>query len=282
MSDTTDGTPVTTGAPAAATTQATGLPGQGGASAASPQADTWISSLPPGVKEWAANKRFSDVGAAMQSYHNLEKFVGVPQEQIFRIPQEGDQTAYREAMRKLGLPEKPEQYELKGGSDPTWMSEVAQIMHKHGVAKTAAQGLVADVNAAAQKRMAAQAEVRTQKMADAEHTLRREWGQAYEQNLAVAKSALAKTGITEEQAMKVQDALGPDLFVRAFHKLGASFSEDSFVGARSAASAVTPGAASVQIAALKGDQGFLKRLMTGDRQAVAEWTRLHEALAAGR
>jgi hypothetical protein len=114
--------------------------------------------------------------------------------------------------------------------------------------------------------------------------LKTEWGAAFEQNLGLAKKALAHYGNPALTAELERTGLGnsPEL-AKVMAKLGGQLSEDNLIGRNTAPDGDrinSPTEAKQQISALRGDKEFLKAYADnkhpGHADAVAKMTKLYE------
>ncbi len=144
---------------------------------------------------------------------------------------EKDIQAFRKA---IGVPEKPEGYEFKmpegkeaGENDKAFQEAARQAFHKLGIPAPAAAGLNAWWNEMTSAMQAAQVEADKQYAAQTEAALKKEWGDDYDRNHALANKALEsffeKEGKEAFQTLELKDGrlLGdhPEV-VKAFAKIG--------------------------------------------------------------
>src|SRR5690349_8033208 len=83
----------------------------------------------PELRGFVETKGWKDPGAAVESYRQLEKTIGVPAERLLKLPDKADAPEWKEIRAKVGVgaPEKPEDYGIPvpEGIDPGYAGEVA-------------------------------------------------------------------------------------------------------------------------------------------------------------
>jgi hypothetical protein len=97
------------------TNQTSGDAGQGqtqeaSQAAASEQSASWLDALDADGKNYVSKKGFKEPKDVLQSYINLEKLHGVPQDRLLKLPEtlEGDDAA--PLWEKLGKPKEASEY----------------------------------------------------------------------------------------------------------------------------------------------------------------------------
>lgn len=236
------------------------------------------------LRGYIETKGFKEPQDLALSYKNLEKLVGVPADQVLRLPKEGDTEGWNKLHERLGRPAKPEEYELPlpPGANDKYAKFIANKMHTLGVSKKVAQELAAAQNEfvaaeAAENATAYQATIKEQDTA-----LRSKWGQAYDKNLQVAKGAFAELGITTEAVNALEKAMGFAGVMEFFHGLGAKIGEDRFVSAAGTPGfngVMSPAAAQARIQAIAKDPVLSVKYANGDAALKAEMDNLHRMLS---
>lgn len=207
--------------------------GGGGDGAAKPWHGEFKADAPADFKEWVANKAFADPQAALYSQFNQEKLLGADRAgRTVVLPKDDKDVEGTKALReKLGVPAKPEDYGLtvQEGDKPEVVAKVAGFMHKHGIPKSAAQGLLADIraeNIAIRKAQETEAATKAQGELTALHT---EWGTAKDANTALAKRFAGELGLNEADMTTMESALGTAKFMRMMHAGGTKLGEHGTV-----------------------------------------------------
>lgn len=270
-------TVVSTTTPATAATAAT-------ATTAAPAAPSeWSSNFSDDLKSYVTERGFKDPAAVVEGYRNLEKLRGVPEDRLLKLPEKADDVeGWKKIFTKLGTPESPEGYSLpKEGNDPKVVEAVAKMYFESGLTAKQAEVLnqkMAEYVGASKK---ASQEALEAKSKQEDEALRKEWGQAFEQNKQMAKAAALKYGVTEEMINSMEKAIGLPATMKHFYLVGSKLGEGKFVtGADGKASVVmTPGQAKARRDALSKDPSFGAKLLANDVHANEEWNRLHELMS---
>lgn len=218
----------------------------------------------------------------MRSGMHMEKLLGVPQDQIIKMPKaDAPPEAWASVYDRLGRPKTSAEYKLDVpvGADASYSENISKIMHEQGLTVKQAQAVAkgtADHVAAA---IAAQTEAdRVAAVAD-KAALDKEWGAAGEKNLQVARAAAKTFGITGDQIDALQDAMGLKATMLFLHNLGTKIGEDGFVsgsGGGAFNGALSPAQAQARIDALKTDKVWVAKWVGGDVGAKKEMHDLHE------
>lgn len=245
------------------------------------QAQSWLDSLPEDVKGYVENKGFTDPAAIAKGYQNLEKLVGVPEDQLLRLPKEDDAEGWEKVFNKLGRPQEAKDYEIQRGEgmpgDEAYETWAKNTAHELGLTQGQLQGLVEKMDTRV-KEYAAEQQVQAKSDAETvEKQLRTEWGEAFDQKFANIDRVADSLGMTTEQLNGLREAMGPVEAMKFVDSLGTRLGEDQFVGGGGTAlGARTPDAAKAEINDLKRDKDFANRLANNDVEAKRTWDRLHQ------
>lgn len=274
---------------------AAGAAGAGAAGAAAgAAAQSWHSGYDADTKGFLANKGWDKLETPdkalpeiIRSFRDTEKFIGAPSNELLRLPKDADDKTLNGIYDRLGRPSEPKGYGLKhaDGTDPKFVEASWAAFHKAGLNPKQAQGIVdwftgymGESQKATDAAYNVAVEAETAK-------LKQEWGAAGEKNEAVAKEVFKmlskETGIDGKFIDAMEKAVGYAQTMKFFHKLGAMFGEDRFIGAGGGkfGDAKSAQAAQSEIDGLKNDAQFKAKLMSGDTEAKKRWDRLHEQAA---
>ena len=241
----------------------------------------WTAGLPEEMKGYVQNKGFKDPSAVVESYRNFEKLMGVPQDRMIKLPEKAeDKAAWDSIYNRLGRPEKPEEYGIKGadGKDDPGADWARKTFHELGLTRTQAEalyqkyaGFSADAIKAQESAMAMAAQTQ-------EAELKKEWGAEFDQRAKVAKAAATKFGLSGEVIDAIEKSAGFAGIMKFLHNIGSSIGEDSFVtpGSKGSAGGTTKQAAMQKIKDLYSDVDFGRRLESGDLATKNEWDRLNQ------
>lgn len=266
-------------------TPAAGTPASGTPASGTPAA-TWFDGYDADTKGWVANRGYDKLEApaalseAIKGFRNAEKFIGVPVEQVLKLPgKDAKPEDFNAVYDKLGRPADPAKYEVDFGqaADTKFVDFSKGLFHKIGLnneqAKVAAAGLSEFTKTAIEGQIAAYG----QKLAQQEVELKGKWGTGYDQNVGVAKQAIGALGINKEQIDSLEQTMGFSGVMELFHTIGSKVGESPFHGQGESGGfgALSKEAAQSEIGRLKGDVEFTKKIVAGDAEAKAKWDDLH-------
>lgn len=281
--------------------------GAGGASGGGTGSPAWHANIAPEIKDfWAAKKYdLSDpaklVDVVTRGYQNAEKFMGVPSEDLLRVPKpNADTNEINNFWNRIGVPKEAKDYDfanikLSDGSelDPAFADAMRASLHSNRVAKENAPNIIRDVVKHLEANDKAALAESTAEIQKQEEALRTNWGNRYAYNLQVAKDALDRiggaSGLTKEQIDQGWDALskvggiGASYAMEMLRAIGARMGEAPFVSG-----GMQPGGdnnavmsregARARIAEIQRDDAQRGRILAGDAAANREWTQLHKIL----
>ena len=244
----------------------------------------WTDGLNEASQGFVENKGWKTADQMLDSYQNLEKTVGVPADQVLRLPKEGDAEGWGSVYNRLGRPEEPSGYKLNevevpdGGIDLT--SNLREWAHEAGLSQEQAAKIYDNYNARLGE---VTQEIQVQKAEQAaadEQSLRKEWGNAWEENIAAGVRFRQRFGLDDAMVDKLEDALGLRGLLELSASIGRGLGEHSMPtgaedGGESLSFGMTPAAAKAKIADLTLDKDFMDQYMDGRKEAVARMTRLH-------
>jgi hypothetical protein len=278
MADVNTGTPnpAAGGAPAAGTPN----PAAGG----TPAAFDWgTTGLDADTLGYVQTKGFKGVGDVVSSYRNFEKLQGVPADQIIKLPKPDDAAGWKGVWSRLGAPEKPEGYKLPvpEGDKGEFAKVAAGWFHELGVPAKMAEAIAAKWNTYTAETMTSRTEQTKAKFTQESEVLKKDWGQAFDQNVARAQLAAGKLGFDEATIDAMENAKGFAWTMKFFSDLGAKMGESGFdTGDNSqpnqfTGGMLTPAQAKAKIGMLQADREWSKKYVAGDATAKAEMENLH-------
>jgi hypothetical protein len=253
------------GAPAAAAppAAAAAAPAGGAAGGGAPAAPVFADTLPADLRESAVFKDIKDLDGLARSYASAAKMVGMDKGRVVALPGTADDPAWKDVFDKLGRPADPKDYGFKAPEglavDAKLQEGFAKTAHELGLNTTQANKLYEWWNGQAteaQKALAGQGAA-AQEAATA--ALKTEWGAAFDQNLDLAKKAVAHYGSDKLQA-ELNAGQGNNVeIIKVFAKLGRGLSEDGLIGKGGPGGEpiASPTEARQQIAAKQADKVFM-------------------------
>jgi hypothetical protein len=270
----------TTSAPSAPQLSAVSTPATHGNGASGSVSD-WTTGLNDDLRGYVQNKGFKDPGAVVDSYRNIEKLMGVPQERLLKLPAKEDDPGWSEVYDRLGRPKDPKEYkiEVPKGDDGKFAEWARGTFHELGISKNAGEKLVGKWNEYAQNAQKTHFETYSAQAEKEEGALKKEWGLAFEKHVSIAKQAVNSFGLDGESIEKLEGALGYGKLMKLLHNIGSKLGEGQFHSSGSTGSgfngALTPDAARNKIQTLRGDADFVRRYANGEMSAKEEMERLH-------
>lgn len=259
-------------------------PSSAASAAAKPNEATgkWTDAFDADAQEFVRQKGFQDQKALLESYRNLEKLRGVPQERLLKLPEDGaDPKAWDDVYSKLGKPATPEGYGLaaKDPNDPGFTDWAKNTFHKLNLSAAQGQEIVKQFNAFSEAKAAEEQGALTAKVQEQTIALKKEWGGAFQQNVARAQAAYRQLGIPDAAVDSLEKSIGFDGVMKLFHDLGARVGEPEFVNGDGPQSfgegtILTPDQAKARIKSLKQDLTWAGEYLKGSVKHKQEMERL--------
>lgn len=241
----------------------------------------WTDSFDPDTKEYVTQKGFTDPKAVLESYRNLEKLRGVPQERLLKLPETPDAPEWNDVYSKLGKPATPEGYNLqpKDPKHPEFTNWAKDTFLKHNLSTQQGQELVKEFDAFTTAQDQAELAAHTAAVQEQVGTLKKEWGGAYQQNVNRAQAAYRQLGIPDAAIDSLEKSIGFDGVMKLFSELGNKVGEASFVSGDNTqsfgeGSILTPDQANARIKALKNDSAWADQYIKGSVKHREEMNRL--------
>jgi len=178
-------------------------------------------------KKWDENPL-----GAIKAYQELEKFRGVPEEQLLKLPKDGE--PMDEIWQKLGRPEKPEGYEVElpddFNVDEARLNGFREKAFEAGIPADAFTKLV-QWDAEFQAKELENYQLEQKQKSEAELAdLKTEYGDAYEERRELARrfvtANLPKGADKKSVLSSIEDAVGTKLMIEMFSSAGMKFGED--------------------------------------------------------
>lgn len=262
-------------------TQINVSPNPGGGGDAAPPA-SWTQGFNDELKGYVELKGFKDPASVVESYRNFEKLRGAPQERILTLPEKEDDPAWNDVWNKLGRPATPKDYKFnvpKENGDEKFAEWAQETMHKLNIPRKQAEALVEKWNEFAGSKLTEQRTASEAQVLKESNDLKKEWGQAYDQNVQMGRQAVKAFGFDQPTLEKLESAMGFAGLMKFAHSLQTKIGEDSFVNGNApnnGSGKMTPGQAKARISMLKNDPDFTKRYINGEAGPRQEMQLLHE------
>lgn len=229
--------------------------------------------------------------AAMTAHREAEKFLGVPANQLVRLPKDAaDEAGWKAVHQRLGAPTDAKDYDFSGAKnakgeplDAKTMEMLRGFAGATGMSKDNASRLASEIvkhnDATVAEKEAQRQVVIAQQKAD----LQKNWGPNAAANMLVAKNAAEALGVPKAaiDALEAMEGVGYPLVMEMFRNIGARIGEAKFVNGEGEKkdTVMSVDAAKSKKAELMRDTEWTKRYMAGDSAAVREMTGLNTIIA---
>jgi hypothetical protein len=278
-------TPAAAASQNAPITVSTGAPGTSSANKPTEATGKWTDAFDSDMKDFVNQRGFQDPKAVLESYRNLEKLRGVPQDRLLKLPEAtagADAPEWNDIYSKLGKPATPEGYgfQAKDPNNSGFTNWAKEAFHKLNLTTAQGQELVKQFNAYNEQLTANDGAAYSDQVKGQVDTMKKEWGAAFNQNVARAQAAYRQLGVPDKAIDALEREIGFDGVMRMFHGFGSKIGEHSFVGSDGGSQGFgeghifTPEQANARIKALKQDGEWAARYIKGDVKARQEMDRL--------
>jgi len=238
------------------------------------------SQMPDGLALEPSLQNFDTVDKLAKSYVNLVKKMGVPAEQLLRMPEAGQ--PMDEIYNALGRPESHENYEL-GDYAPEQTEDFRNLAHQLGLNNEQAQHLYNAYVESIDGMQNQDAQAFEQFEVENLKALQTEWGDNFNGNLELARRAFMNFATPEAVEVIEKTGLGnhPEI-LKVFSQIGSMLQEDSVLPGSSQAvlGGMNPATAQQSINERMSDTEFrsayLDQYHPNHANAVKEMTKLHE------
>ncbi len=265
--------------------------GQPGAAAGAGQGATggeqpWFSGIQDeGLRGYVQTKGFKDPAALADSYRNLEKLQGVPQERLLKLPERTDDPAWGDVHKRLGRPDDAKGYELQFDGDPAFAERFGGAFHKAGLSKDQAKALNTEWNGYVNEMIEADKRDRETRDATEMQGLKTKWGETFDGNVEAGRRAGREFGLSEDEFQQISGSLGSGKTLELFQRIGAKLGEakpfDPSGSGGAGGFGMTPEAARARIQTLSGDKDWTSKYLSGGAAEKDEMSRL-QMIASGQ
>jgi hypothetical protein len=244
------------------------------------QAD-WTSGFDDNIRGIVQTKGWKSPNDVINSYSNLEKLMGSDKagRGVILPKDDAPPEEWGKFYQKLGRPENPDGYKLNvpDGASQEFANTAAKKFHELGITAKQGEQLAQWWNEHMGSAQHTYDEQFAQKSVIEIQDLKKEWGVKFDENAEIAKRAIRESGMSDDEAIAIERAIGIKKAAQVFSFLGKQFAESQAKGMDSGKSsfAATPSDAKAKIAALRNDQQWTSKYLNGDVDARAEFERLH-------
>jgi hypothetical protein len=213
-----------------------------------------------------------------EQYRAAEKFIGVPPDQVVKLPKaDAPPEDLRAFYERLGAPKEAKDYDFSAIKDQAVADTLRAAAHDRGLTKDAASAVAAAIAKALESRATTESTVHAQKLADEKAALLKNWTpEKFDFNHLQAIEGARRLGISPEGVKALESQTGYAAVMEAMRKIGANTREDTFVekGAGSQGDVTTREGAISRKAELMADTAWADRFLKGGATEVREMTRL--------
>lgn len=238
-------------------------------------------------KAWKHDDPVTIALEATKAAREAQKFVGVPPEQLIRLPKDAkDEAGWNSVYQRLGKPSDPKEYDFTAvkSADGTAISPaLADAIRTAAFAnhqpKDAATAFAQSVVKHLDDQRAAQTAESTAKLNTEKAELAKNWGPNADLNKLTAMQGAKRLGVSPEAVAALEKAVGYAQTMEMFRKVGAGTSEDTFVEGQSH-NPTTVASAQARLSELQNDKAWVDRLFKGDAATRREHDALIQQIAA--
>jgi len=237
--------------------------------AAAPAAETkasWIEGVSdPDIRAYAETKGFHNttVDNVVKSYQNLEKIMGADKagRTVVLPGLDADEQTLGDFYTKLGRPEKADGYELPvpEGDDGKMADWAKGVFYEAGLSDKQAKMVAEKWNEYVGGAVATASEQSQAASQEAESTLKKEWGAAFDQKVAGIARAAKQLGMSDDQLTGLRNSMGPVAAMKFVDnlasKLGEAPMDNDYINPTGGM--LTPAAAKVELSKLSLDKEFM-------------------------
>ena len=215
-------------------------------------------------------------------YQQAEKFIGVPPDQIVRMPKPDarpeDIRAYYE---RIGAPKEAKDYDLSPIKDQAIADSLRATLHNSGVPKDAAAAVAKSVATALESQASQQSTEAATRIAEQKAKLAQSWGQNFEYNKLKAMDGARRLGMSPETVAAMENLIGYDGIMETLRKIGVGTSEATFIdrGVGTNGQVTTREGAIARKDELMKDKAWVDRYLKGSVAEVREMTGLNMMIA---
>lgn len=221
---------------------------------------------------------------ALRAHKEAEGYIGVPANRIIKLPATpDDKDGWKSVHAKLGVPAAIDGYDFKAlktkageAIDTGFDQHMRASLFANNVPASAAPNIVADVQKYIDGMRDAEASAYEGKLVEEKTALKTSWGVNSDVNLGVARKGAAMLGVDAEAVAALEKTIGYAKVMEMFRKVGAGIQEDNFHGSGDPprGGAATREQALAEKSELMADEGFVKKFLAGDKDAVRKMTAL--------
>lgn len=236
------------------------------------------------------NKKPEEVALeATRSWKAAERHVGVPADQILRVPKDAkDEAGWQNVWSRLGKPKEAKEYDFSAikwsdGTplDDAFVENARQWAFQHNLPKEAATGMVQQFAKFLDGAETTEKAERDAKLIEQKAALKKNWGANEPANMFVAQRAATALGIEPATVAALESVVGYDKVMEMFRQIGEKIGEDKFIqsGAPGAKGPMTREQAVARRADLMSDPVWKDAYLKGDQARLREMMALNTIIS---
>lgn len=251
--------------------------------------EDWRTNIDVGFREHPSLTNFKSVNDLAKSWVNAQKLIG--REKIPVPGKDAKPEDWDVVYDRLGRPKTPEEYQIGEVALPEGFPALDENLTKEFKAQAHKLGLLPGqvdqlyqwfmgYNAGEFERFGKE---RSEAMARSQTEMRREYGKAYEANIALARKVVQSYG-DKDTAAALEEGLGNDpRLVRMLVKIGKTLSEHSLGNLPGSGAMMTPAEAKAEISKIMNDpkHAYFNQLHPEHDAAIGRMQQLHQLASEG-
>jgi hypothetical protein len=226
---------------------------------------------------WKIDDPAALAAEAVKAHREARKFIGVPENQLLRLPADAkDEAGWNSVWQRLGVPKDPKEYDFSAvkradgtAIDEAFADTIRQTAATNRIPKDAATAFAQSVVKHIEGQRASEAAEKTAKINAERAELAKSWGPNADLNKLTAMQGAKRLGVSPEDITALENVVGYSKVMEMFRKIGAGTSEDTFVEGKGS-TPTTAASAQARLTELQADKGWVDRLFKGDAAARRE------------
>ena len=243
-------------------------------------------------KGWHTKTAAEVAVEATRSWKEAERFVGMPKDEIVRLPKQPSPEDLGALYTRLGRPADAKGYDLtnvkfKDGTplDEPFANHVREIAFKHGLPASAGAELAQSLVQFAEAADAADTATSSAALLTEREALKNQWGANMQQNMMIAQNAVRALGLDPAVVNTLEGAVGYSKVMEMFRNIGARIGEDRYIandqGGTRPNGVMTANQATARKTELKNDPVWVKKFLDNDVEARREMEALDRLILGG-
>jgi hypothetical protein len=232
-------------------------------------------------KQWSHTDPMQLALQVTQAYEQAEKFIGVPHDELVRLPKNPVAPEWQGVWDRLGVPKEPAGYDLSGvkfkdgrGLDPAAELALRNAAHKAHVPASAMPDFTGEFVNYLESQEASEAAETTAKLQVERTALAQNWGSNMEVNKFIAAQGAKALGLDESVMKALESTAGYAKTMEALLRVGQLNKEDRYVTPGGQTGIMSKEQATQRLSELKRDPVWSSKLLAGDQNAGREFSNL--------